>query len=189
MSSKMLECEPGVTWPKRAEAAAGYVSAATMTYQAFQVQEQLRIRDIFRGTNFFVDLGEDNVYQQAEAAAAELVQCVSHVASQLKVREPPRCVRFADVKPLVNDQGYHEMLGAFVETVSVLVINSVLAMEDITEVESQRIESLIQKVEVLQKLFRNDTLHMSSVATYAPHWLKMCYTTEILVSDSERGDY
>lgn len=75
------------------------------------------------------------------------------------------------------------MLGAIVETLAVLIVDSVLAMEDITEVESQRIESLIKRVESLQKLFRNDTLQMSSVATFAPHWLKMCYTTELLVSE------
>lgn len=69
------------------------------------------------------------------------------------------------------------------ETVSVLAVDSVLAMEDITEVESQRIESLMKGLESMQRLFRNDNLQLSSVATFAPHWLKMCYTTELLVSD------
>lgn len=173
-----------MTWPMREEASAGYVSAASMTYQTFQVQEQLKVRSIFQGTNRFVDVSEDDVYHQAESAITELLQFVTDAANQLKVKQAAACL--ADIQPLVDDQLYHEMLGALVETISLFMVNSVLAMEDITEVESQRIESLIKRVESLQKLFRNDNLQMSSVATFAPHWLKMCYTTELLVS--ERGE-
>lgn len=165
----------------RNKAAAGYVAAASVTYQIYQVQEQRKIRSMFQGTNHFVDLSEDNVYHQAESTVTELLLFVTDAANQLKVGSA--LARNADQQPLVDDHTYHEMVGALVETISVLVVDSVLAMDDITEVESQRIESLIKKLESLRKLFRNDNLQMSSVATFAPHWLKMCYTSELLVSE------
>ncbi|EJT48955.1 hypothetical protein A1Q1_01944 [Trichosporon asahii var. asahii CBS 2479] len=165
LASQMLQCEPDVAWPAREEAAAGYVAAASIAYKTYQVQEQLKLQSIFAETNHFADLSEDQEYQRAESAVAELL----HLCT--------------DGQPLVDDHLYHELVGALVETVSVLAVDSVLAMEDITEVESQRIESLMKGLESMQRLFRNDNLQLSSVATFAPHWLKMCYTTELLVSD------
>lgn len=76
----------------RAETAAGYVSAASMTYQMYQLQEQLRVRAIFQGTNNFVDISEDQVYQQAESAVDELIQFVIDTAHQLKVGEASKDV-------------------------------------------------------------------------------------------------
>lgn len=182
MASQMLLCETGAKWPMRAEAAAGYVSAANVAYQSFQLHEQRRIEVIFLGTNLFVDLSEDHIYQQAESAVAEVIHAVTDTAAQLRVRGLfSRLCCFANMQQLADDRLYHDILGAVVNGISVLAINAVLAIEDITEVESQRIESLTRELETLQKLFRSDTLQMSSVATYAPQWLKMCYLTEVLV--------
>lgn len=88
LASQMLQCEPDVAWPAREEAAAGYVAAASIAYKTYQVQEQLKLQSIFAETNHFADLSEDQEYQRAESAVAELLQFVNDAANQLEVRYP-----------------------------------------------------------------------------------------------------
>jgi centromere/kinetochore protein ZW10 len=60
-------------------------------------------------------------------------------------------------------------------------MGSVLALEDITELESQRIGDLLSSVETLDNLFQHDHAHVSTVAAYVPHWIKFGYLNELLV--------
>jgi centromere/kinetochore protein ZW10 len=59
-------------------------------------------------------------------------------------------------------------------------MGSVLALEDITELESQRIGDLLSSVETLDNLFQHDHAHVSTVAAYVPHWIKFGYLNELL---------
>lgn len=74
------------------------------------------------------------------------------------------------------------MLGKLVESAASSVLDSVLALEDITELESQRIGSMLNHIETLGQLFQPDPAHVSTAAAFVPHWIKFGYLNELLVS-------
>lgn len=72
-------------------------------------------------------------------------------------------------------------LGKIVEYTVVQLVSDITALDDITEVESDRLASMMTQVEALDDLFKEGASSSSSVAAHVPHWLKFCYITEILV--------
>lgn len=69
------------------------------------------------------------------------------------------------------------------ESTVVSILDHVLALEDITELESQRIGSILSHIEPLEHLFQHDPAHVSTAAAFIPHWIKFGYLNEILVSN------
>lgn len=77
---------------------------------------------------------------------------------------------------------YHNVIGKLVETTVTSILHSVLSLEDITEIESQRIGSTLARVEGLGQLFQPDPALVSTAAAFVPHWIKFGYLIKILVS-------
>jgi centromere/kinetochore protein ZW10 len=72
-------------------------------------------------------------------------------------------------------------MGQLVESVVTRLLDEIVALDDITEVESERISSMLGDVELLETLFISaNGSSVSSIAVHVPHWLKMCYIKEIL---------
>lgn len=86
------------------------------------------------------------------------------------------------IQTYVDANVYQTVLGKLVQTTVAFILHSVLSLEDITEVESQRIGSTLAHVEELGELFQQDPANVSTAAAFVPHWIKFGYLIEILVS-------
>lgn len=76
---------------------------------------------------------------------------------------------------------YYDALGSIVETALSRMLGDVLALEDITEVESHRLCELCHILNALEYLFVEDPEQPSFVVSYVPSWLKFSYLSELLV--------
>ena len=76
---------------------------------------------------------------------------------------------------------YYDALGALVESAVARVLGDVLALEDITEVESHRLSELCHILNALEGLFVEDPDQPSFIVSYVPSWLKYSYLSELLV--------
>lgn len=87
----------------------------------------------------------------------------------------------------MRSEQYHPALGKVVESAILSLLNRVLALEDITEVESERLAAMISEVETLDHLFSAPGGGLTTAPTFVPHWLKLCYTHQLLVSQCHIG--
>ncbi|KLT43176.1 hypothetical protein CC85DRAFT_311819 [Cutaneotrichosporon oleaginosum] len=122
---------------------------------------------------FKVSMATDAVMDLTATALKELMDISN-------IREAPFCITSPLTQTYVNIEVYHTVLGKLVEATVSSILLSVLALEDITELESQRIGDLLSLVETLSNLFQNDQAHVSTVAAFVPHWIKFGYLNELL---------
>lgn len=61
------------------------------------------------------------------------------------------------------------------------ILGDILALEDITEVESHRLSELCHILNALEGLFVEDPEQPSFVVSHVPSWLKFSYLSELLV--------
>ena len=93
---------------------------------------------------------------------------------------------------------YYAALGSLADAALSRVLDGILALDDITEVESHRLSELCKILNALEGLFVEDatqvnssSIHMlnvlmqfcqpSFVVAYVPSWLKYSYLSELLV--------
>lgn len=84
-------------------------------------------------------------------------------------------------QPVVGPQRFSIAVGSVINSATGILLDKVLGLEDITELESERLGGLLSHVETLDQLFVSPG-GMSNIATYVPHWFKFCYTNQLLVS-------
>ncbi|KAI0831808.1 hypothetical protein BC628DRAFT_1349864 [Trametes gibbosa] len=130
------------------------------------ILEERKIEELLDTAKAFIDTTHQERYDECESAVNAVLQRVRRVAPQWKA--------------VLAKSKYYDALGAVVETAVCRVLGDVLALEDITEVESHRLSELCHILNALEGLFVEDPDHPSFVVSYVPSWLKFSYLSELL---------
>ncbi|OSD04787.1 hypothetical protein PYCCODRAFT_1433123 [Trametes coccinea BRFM310] len=129
-------------------------------------REERLIEELLDGARGFIDTTHQERYDECEDAVNEALQRIRRVAPQWKA--------------VLAKSKYYEALGALVETAVSRVLGDILALEDITEVESHRLSELCRILHALEGLFIEDPDQPSFIVSYVPSWLKFSYLSELL---------
>jgi protein transport protein DSL1/ZW10 len=105
------------------------------------------------------------------------------------------------IQPVLPKSKYYALLGLIVDTATSRLLSDILALPDITEVESHQLAELCRGlVDALEGVFiadhvqvclyvctvvltsPNTPLQSSFAVAYVPNWLKFSYLIELLVS-------
>ncbi|KAI0642247.1 hypothetical protein C8Q79DRAFT_917367 [Trametes meyenii] len=129
-------------------------------------REERLIEEALDRARRFIDTTHQERYDECESAVNDVFQRIRRVAPQWEA--------------VLAKSKYYEALGAIVETALSRVLSEVLSLEDITEVESQRLSELCRILNALEWLFVEDQEQPSFVASYVPSWLKFSYLSELL---------
>jgi centromere/kinetochore protein ZW10 len=76
---------------------------------------------------------------------------------------------------------YLSVLGHLVDFAVERISSDILALQDITESESNRLNDLVKLLQPLEAVFVTEQGQPSSIVAQVPHWLKFCYISELLV--------
>lgn len=131
-----------------------FKSAGSTIYQSFVENQLAIVSSILSGTHHFVDTSSETVFAPAQQAINRLVVYAKQLAVDLDVRVcscPHRCLTPA--QPLFDSQRRDNLLGGVVEAIAVSVVDDILALEDITEAESEKIGLLVGELESLDSQF------------------------------------
>lgn len=74
---------------------------------------------------------------------------------------------------------YLSVMGHLVDFTVERISSDILALQDITESESNRLNDLVKLLQPLEAVFVTE--QPSSIVAQVPHWLKFCYISELLV--------
>ncbi|KAI0675819.1 hypothetical protein C8Q78DRAFT_1006690 [Trametes maxima] len=129
-------------------------------------REERLIEEALDRARRFIDTNHQERYDECESAVNDVFQRIRRVAPQWEA--------------VLAKSKYYDALGAIVETALSRVLSEVLSLEDITEVESQRLSELCRILNALEWLFVEDQEQPSFVASYVPSWLKFSYLSELL---------
>ncbi|KAK8844568.1 hypothetical protein IAR55_006415 [Kwoniella newhampshirensis] len=129
-----------------------------LDYQRRSIMEVLDELNGFEGT------GDEKTFRQCERGLQGLVH---NLESLSRVTKPvlPRSKRLEMLEYLVT---------AFITRIS----EDILSLDDITEVESNRLTELLRLVYPLENLFSDDG--KGSIVGHVRGWLKLCYISEVL---------
>ncbi|KAI0333860.1 hypothetical protein GY45DRAFT_188370 [Cubamyces sp. BRFM 1775] len=130
------------------------------------VREERLIEELLDGARGFIDTTHQERYDECESAVNDVLQRIRRVAPQWKA--------------VLAKSKYYDALGALVESAVARVLGDVLALEDITEVESHRLSELCHILNALEGLFVEDPDQPSFIVSYVPSWLKYSYLSELL---------
>jgi centromere/kinetochore protein ZW10 len=83
---------------------------------------------------------------------------------------------------------YLSALGYLLDCAVQRISSDILALPDITEVESNRLNELVKLLHPLEQVFVSEPDQPSSIVAQVPHWLKFCYISELLVSPPPSDD-
>ncbi|CDO69756.1 hypothetical protein BN946_scf184766.g1 [Trametes cinnabarina] len=129
-------------------------------------KEERLIDKLLDGARGFIDTTHQERYDECESAINEVLQRIRRVVPEWKA--------------VLAKSRYYDALGALVETAISRVLGDILALEDITEVESHRLSELCRILNALEGLFVEDPEQPSFVVSYVPSWLKFSYLSELL---------
>ncbi|KAI0352169.1 hypothetical protein OH77DRAFT_1523623 [Trametes cingulata] len=129
-------------------------------------KEERLIEELLEGARGFIDTTHQERYDECENAVNEVLRRIRRVAPQWKA--------------VLAKSKYYDALGAIVETAVSRVLGDILALEDITEIESHRLSELCRILNALEGLFVEDPDQPSFVVSYVPSWLKFSYLSELL---------
>ncbi|PPQ67869.1 hypothetical protein CVT25_010308 [Psilocybe cyanescens] len=130
-------------------------------------RQQLRINQILLdGAQGFMYTGDQDRYDECEAAVNEALKHIKRLAQNLK--------------GILTKNKYYSAIGAVVDTALLRVLQDVLALSDIPEVESHRISELCRILTALEGLFSEHPEQPSFVVAFVPNWLKFSYLSELL---------
>ncbi|RSH89597.1 hypothetical protein EHS25_002148 [Saitozyma podzolica] len=117
----------------------------------------------------FAGTGNDHGFKPCERA----VQQVEHnLQSLARV--------FKTVLPMTT---YLSVMGHLVDFAVERISSDILALQDITESESNRLNDLVKLLQPLEAVFVTEQGQPSSIVAQVPHWLKFCYISELLVAN------
>src|ERR1700742_5232745 len=105
-------------------------------------------------------------------------------------------------KPILTLTDYYNSIGAVTDAILLQMVDEIVDLDDITEVESEKLAEMCKKMEPVQNLFvcsRGEvrctcyfwlfstqlvSLLQSHVGTYAQSWFRFSYLKELLVGSS-----
>ncbi|GMK54189.1 hypothetical protein CspeluHIS016_0107750 [Cutaneotrichosporon spelunceum] len=166
LSSELETIKADVKWADRTDCAHRFSTASAITLETFVTGQSATLVGLLHHTKGFADTANPTSFLQAEQAVQQVVTYLKNTATQLAT--------------YVDSEVYHTVLGRLVESVVAEIFSSVLALEDITELESLRIGGMLSSVESLGDLFQHDHANVSTVAAFVPNWIKFGYLNEIL---------
>ncbi|KIY62088.1 hypothetical protein CYLTODRAFT_494881 [Cylindrobasidium torrendii FP15055 ss-10] len=119
---------------------------------------------ITEGALGFTSTGDQDRYDECEAALSKVLQDVRFLASQWQ--------------PLVAKSRYYTAIGAIVDAALVRMVEDITELPDIPEIESHRLSELCNILYALESLFIEDG--DSFIAAHVPSWFKSKYLSELL---------
>ncbi|KAF9530454.1 hypothetical protein CPB83DRAFT_850950 [Crepidotus variabilis] len=130
-------------------------------------RQQLAIDKILAdGAEGFAYTGDQDRYDDCEAAVNSVLQHIKKLANRLK--------------GILTKTKYYNAIGSVANAALSRVLQDVLALPDIPEVESHRLSELCRILNSLEGLFSEDPDQPSFVAAYVPNWFKFSYLSELL---------
>ncbi|KAI0738508.1 hypothetical protein C8Q80DRAFT_1205833 [Daedaleopsis nitida] len=129
-------------------------------------KEERLIDELLDNARGFIDTTQQDRYDECESAVNDVLQRIRRVAPQWKA--------------VLTKSRYYDALGSLVETALSRILADILALEDITEVESQRLCELCHILNALEGQFVEDPGQPSFVVSYVPSWLKFSYLSDLL---------
>ncbi|KAJ7623164.1 hypothetical protein FB45DRAFT_752778 [Roridomyces roridus] len=114
----------------------------------------------------FTYTGDQDRYDECENALSRVVQEIKRLAQRWK--------------GVLAKSKYYTAIGMLTDTALSRVLEDVLALPDIPEVESHRLNELCRLLHPLEALFMEGTNPDSFVVAYVPSWLKFSYLSELL---------
>lgn len=133
--------------------------------QSIDIQQDL-VADTLKKADGFVGTAEQDHYDECEEAVMGVLSHVRRVARQWK--------------DILNKSKYFDALGSLVNFSLTSVMGDVLALPDITEIESHRLSELCRILHALEGLFVDAPEQPSFVVGCVPAWLKFSYLSELL---------
>ncbi|KAF8498627.1 hypothetical protein F5888DRAFT_1690555 [Russula emetica] len=133
--------------------------------QSIDIQQDL-VADSLKKADGFVGTAEQDHYDECEETVMGVLSHVRRVARQWK--------------DILNKSKYFDALGSLVNFCLTSVMGDILALPDITEVESHRLSELCRILHALEGLFVDAPEQPSFVVGCVPAWLKFSYLSELL---------
>ncbi|KAF9466111.1 Centromere/kinetochore Zw10-domain-containing protein [Collybia nuda] len=135
-------------------------------YDVIQKQRQLIDDILVEGAKGFTYSGDQDRYDDCESALSQSVQEIKRLAQRLK--------------GVLAKSKYYTAIGTMADAVLSRVLQDILALPDIPEMESHRLNELCHILNALEGLFVEDPTQASFVVAYVPSWLKFSYLSELL---------
>lgn len=155
-----------ITRSKLAESHARLNLLSECWYDETLTQQIDHLYSVLDNTEAFVGTAEQERFDECEEAVSQVLQDVRKFARQ--------------VKPVLPKTKYYQAIGAVVNAALSRILQDVLALPDITEVESHKLNELCRILNALEGLFVEDPNHPSFVVAFVPQWLKFSYLSELL---------
>ncbi|KZT07285.1 uncharacterized protein LAESUDRAFT_651560 [Laetiporus sulphureus 93-53] len=114
----------------------------------------------------FVETTDQERFDECENAVTRALQRVRQLAQQWK--------------PVLNKSKYYDAVGLVLDAALSRILSDILALPDITEVESHRLSELCRILNATEGLFVEDPEQPSFIVAYVPSWLKYSYLSELL---------
>ncbi|EAU90496.1 hypothetical protein CC1G_00880 [Coprinopsis cinerea okayama7 len=118
------------------------------------------------GCEGFTYTMDQDRYDECESTINQVVRSIKDLARR--------------IKPILSKTKYYQTLGRFVDTALSRTLQDIVALPDITEVESHRLSELCRIFNSVEGLFSEDPNQPSFVVAYVPSWLKFNYMSELL---------
>ncbi|THH14983.1 hypothetical protein EW146_g5425 [Bondarzewia mesenterica] len=129
-------------------------------------RQKLVIVKLLADAEGFMGTADQNQFDECEGAITSVLGQIRNVAKQWK--------------GVMRKSAYFPAVGSLVDAALEAILDSILALPDITEVESHRLSELCRILSALEGIFMEDPDQPSLVVAYVPSWLKFSYLSEIL---------
>ncbi|KAI0289458.1 hypothetical protein BC826DRAFT_1031931 [Russula brevipes] len=159
------QCVPGAK-DRLLETAVSLEATGKRWYEQSIDTQQALVADTLKKAEGFVGTAEQEHYDECEEAVMGVLSQVRKVARQWK--------------GVLSKLKYFNALGSLVNFCLTCVMGDILALPDITEVESHRLSELCRILHALEGLFVDDPEQPSFVVGCVPAWLKFSYLSELL---------
>lgn len=116
----------------------------------------------------FISTSDQEQYDEYESAVNAVLQKIKRLAQQLKVRDRDvfSCTWSADshLKGVLTRSKYYTAIGLVADACLSRMLHDILALPDITEVESHRLSELCHILHALEGLFSGEAGEVSGLA-------------------------
>ncbi|ORY30834.1 hypothetical protein BCR39DRAFT_528539 [Naematelia encephala] len=153
-------------WPQADDVARRLLAAGEHAFEMQLVAQRDGLLELLDETAGFVEMSDERRYRICEKSIEQVAHNLESLAKVFKL-----------VLPIGTSL---DVLGYLLDTVVSKVSSDLLALEDITEIESNRLNDLIKLLMPLESIFLIDPTQPSTVVAQVPHWLKLCYISELL---------
>ncbi|KAJ3557317.1 hypothetical protein NM688_g1539 [Phlebia brevispora] len=157
---------PSITRDKLREAGEVYKLLADSWYDDTVSGQERRINATLDKAEGFIGTTDQDRFDECEAAVNSVLQNIRRVAQQCKT--------------VLTKSKYYQAIGSIINTALGRILGDILALPDITEVESHKLSELCRILNALEGLFVEGPEQPSFVVAYVPLWLKYSYLSELL---------